>query len=140
MGWRTGILLIGIFLLTVGAGFGATTLRRDKATPITDKNHVVELKSDRAEPSAIAVTKGAYVQFNSKDGKSHNIGEGSGDDGIHQAEHQPEHAHDYQAKVSGAFGPDEGYRVLFNKTGTYEFHDHLNPKISVTVVVYEAKK
>ncbi len=137
---RLKITAAVVMLLVTGAiGFSATTLLAHKATP-QDTSHIVKLQSDRAEPSAIAITRGDYVQFNSADGRTHNIGQGRGDDQVHVAAGLDEHDHAGDGKESGDFGPDEGYRVQFNQVGTYDFHDHLNPTISVTVIVYEAKK
>lgn len=120
-------------------GFGVAHFTA-KPTVRADANHTVNLLSDHADPSAIAITKGDYVQFNSKDGQTHNIGQGSGYDEVHQADRQDIHDHPKGAMESGDFGAKEGYRAQFNKVGTYEFHDHLHPKISVTVIVYEHKK
>jgi plastocyanin len=136
---RLIIVVAGILVVTSGFGFGLARLTAPK-TASAAADHTVNLLADRADPTAIAVLKGEYVQFNSKDGKTHNIGQGSGDDPVHQQLGQDVHAHNYNEKESGNFGADEGYRVQFNEVGTYAFHDHLNPKISVTVIVYEKKK
>lgn len=120
-------------------GFGIAMATRPPAKPV-DTSHIVNLLSDRADPSAIAVTKGSYVQFNAKDNQKHNLAQGSGDDEVHQQANQSVHDHAAGGKESGDFGPGEGYRVTFNQTGTFSFHDHNNPKISISVVVYEPKK
>ncbi|GAC1371158.1 MAG: hypothetical protein NVSMB39_4670 [Candidatus Saccharimonadales bacterium] len=134
---RRNILTVAaVFAVTAGLGYVVARASQHQAKAAAP-DHIINLLSDRADPSAMAVIRGDYVQFDAKDGKTHNIGQGSGDDQVHQQLGQAVHEHDYTAKESGAFGPDEGYRVQFNKTGTYAFHDHLNPKISVTIVVYE---
>ncbi len=130
---------MAILALTAAVGFRATSSLGAHKSRSIDASHVVNLLSDHADPSVIAVVKGEYVQFNSKDGKTHNIGQGSGDDEVHQSLGADQHDHAAEGKESGEFSPSEGYRVQFNQTGTYAFHDHLNPKISITVVVYEKK-
>ena len=135
---RLVMIVVGILLVTSGVGFALAKTSAPKVSS-TPPDHTVSLLNDHADPSAIAVTKGDYVQFNAKDGKTHNIGQGSGNDEVHQGLNGTSHEHDYRAKESGAFGADEGYRVQFNQTGTFSFHDHLNPKISVTVIVYEKR-
>ncbi len=37
---------------------------------------------------------------------------------------------------SGDFGANEAWKVQFKDEGTFQFHDHLNPKISVLMVAY----
>ncbi len=124
-------------VIILSAGLGLVLEKVTQAKPASaSADHVVNLRTDHADPSAIAVTKGTYVQFNTKDNLTHNIGEGSGDDETHQQLHEDTHDHTYKGKESGNFGAGSGYRVQFNKTGTYTFHDHLHPKISITVVVY----
>jgi plastocyanin len=131
------ITLTAVLVVAAGAGYGFARIMVKPPAPITDTGHVIELKDNRAIPSSIAITQGDYVQFNSKDGQAHNIGQGSGNDEVHREKNLDEHNHNYEAKVSGSFGSDEGYRVIFNQAGTYEFHDHLNPSISVAVIVYK---
>lgn len=90
----------------------------------------VALTKDGASPNAIAVATGSYVQFNSADGKSHNLSIGKGGD-----------AHEHTGKFySGEFQADEGWRVQFNEEGSFTFHDHFNPKINIVVVVYTPGK
>lgn len=127
-----------ILVAATAIGFKATSLQARKSTP-KSSDAVIRLLGDHADTSVIAVTRGSYVQFNSADGKMHDIGQGSGDDEVHQAAGADQHDHAPDGKQSGEFGADEAYRVQFNQVGTFSFHDHLNPKISVTVVVYEKK-
>lgn len=87
----------------------------------------VALKTDAATPDTISVKLGDVVQFNSSDGKSHSLSTGLGGD-----EH--EHTGPYS---SGEFKADEGWRVKFKEAGTFKFHDHTNPKISILVVAYQ---
>jgi plastocyanin len=91
----------------------------------------VALKVNHADPDAITVPIGGYVQFNSADNKTHSLASGSGDN-HHNGSHKHNGTH-----VSGDFKADEGWKVQFNKTGTYEFHDHYNPEVYITVVVYQ---
>ncbi len=94
------------------------------------KDTCVELHEDKATPDTITVTVGSYVQFNSADGKSHSLSLGNGGE---------EHSHTGKFS-SGEFKADEGWRVQFNEEGSFVFHDHLNPKISILVVVYTPGK
>ena len=101
----------------------------DKKTTANTDLHV-NLKSDRAVPDTLTVPVGKTVQFNSKDGKKHNLSLGLGGE-----EH--EHAGPFH---SGEFGADEAWRATFTKAGTYSFHDHNNPKINILIVAYIPKQ
>lgn len=126
-------LMVAILVLAAGIGFAITYFTSPARHVKNDGSHIVNLTATGADPDAIAIVRGSYVEFDAKDGRSHNIGEGSA---------HPEHtstsvksAHD-----SGIFGPGYGYRVSFREVGTYQFFDHLNPKVKVTVIVYEPAK
>jgi plastocyanin len=90
----------------------------------------VSLLADRAEPDTVLVEVGGSVQFNSQDGKRHEISSGKGD------AFGADHEHVADGAESGVFGPDEAYLLEFKEPGTYHFHDNLNPKLNVAVVVY----
>jgi hypothetical protein len=132
-------LISGILLLTITAGYGISRAMSKPALTRVDGTHVIELRSTGATPDTIAIVKGSYVQFDAMDKHTYNIGQGSGNNEVHQEMHDDVHEHLEKGIESGTFGPGQGYRVQFNKVGTYDFHDHLNPKISVTVIVYEPK-
>lgn len=87
----------------------------------------VDLHSDKASPEQVTIIVGEVLQFNARDGKTHRIALGEGGE---------EHDHTSSSN-SGDFQADEGWRVQFDKPGTYYFHDHLNPNINVLVVAYQ---
>ena len=132
---RTGIILVAVFIVFALGAFIASRTSA-KASAKSDSSHNVALTMSGIQPSAIAITKGDYVEFDTKDGRAHEIGQGKGDDEVHHASGQDVHDHLIGGKQSGNFGPGEGYKVQFNQTGTYDFHDHLHPELSLTVVVY----
>ena len=132
---RNELTLIAIFVVfALGAFIASRTYA--KASAQSDIRHSVALTMSGIQPSAIAITKGDYVEFDTKDGRTHEIGQGKGDDAVHQDAGQYVHDHLIGGKQSGNFGPGEGYKVQFSQTGTYDFHDHLHPELSLTVVVY----
>lgn len=113
-----------IILLALG---GALFFKSEKSEKVV---YTVSLFIDHAQPQELMLKVGEFVQFNSKDGKYHNISSGKGND------YGKDHDHVGEAFVSGVFGPDEGYLLQFKKAGIFYFHDDLNPKLFVTVVVY----
>lgn len=129
-------LLIALASLIIFGGVGFLAARSMAA-----KNqilvHHVSLTDQGAQPNAVAVVKGGYVQFDTKDGKQHSMSQGKGAHEVHHEAHSEVHEHQAYGKESGVFGPSEAYKVQFHQTGTFNFHDHLNPKLSITVVVYE---
>ncbi len=130
-------LLIIIAILALAAGgvsFGLTrsyASQDEVASVLKDiKGNAIQqviLNNDTAAPDAVSVPVGQSVQFNVADGQKHRMGFGAGGH-----EHQEDNLYD-----SGEFGAGESWRVAFNKPGTYQFHDHLNPNISVLVVAYQ---
>ena len=95
--------------------------------------HYVALHATSSEPSYLLIKTGEYVEFDSKDGKSHNIASGVGNGNDEKHDHQ-------QGQVeSGEFAPDEGFLAQFNKVGTFYFHDHQNPNINISIGVYDPR-
>ncbi len=93
--------------------------------------HAVSLFMDHAEPAELLITVGESVQFNSKDGRTHTIDSGAGN------AYGETHDHAGDGIESGEFGADEGYRVEFKKVGSYFFHDHDHPDVTISVAVYD---
>ena len=129
------LVLAALFLSTIlgfGLVYGMSGRNSDAATAKSDScdGTCIALEKEAANPSSVAVPVGDYVQFNSADGNSHSLSQGGGGE---------EHSHSGQF-TSGTFGADEAWRVQFNDEGTFKFHDHLNPKINVIVVVYTPGK
>lgn len=124
------VVLAGIVGFGAVYGFSSAYMDTKSASQDDCKDTCVALRKDGANPNSIAVALDSYVQFNSADGKSHNLSIGKGGD-----EH--EHTGKY---YSGEFQADEAWRVQFKEEGTYTFHDHLNPKINIVVIVYQPGK
>lgn len=130
------LIFIGVLLLTsstIIGGASAMGYFQNKPQPTANTIHHVALLENKASPDAVLIKQGEFVQFNSKDGKSHHLSPGRGNGSSNG------HEHTGMGLESGVFGPDEAYRVKFKKTGTYEFHDHTNPDLFITVLVYEPK-
>ena len=121
---------IGLLSFVMVLQFTQSRNQSTVAAQSCDADMCVSLQQDGALPGEIAVQAGSVVQFNSADGKSHNLSLGKGGDG-----------HDHAGPFhSGEFAADEAWKVQFKEDGTYYFHDHLNPDINVLVVVYTEGK
>ena len=125
-------LLMAVSLLAFGTMYHVSA--QTNKSIVTDQvrcgGTCIDLRKDDSSPTTVTVIKDSYVQFNSADGKTHNLSLGEGG-----AEH--DHKGIFR---SGNFGADEAWRVQFDDEGTFIFHDHLNPKISILVVVYTPGK
>lgn len=121
-------LVLGISSFFIAYSYG--NKNQDVAQASQCKDVCVALQADKAMPDMIAIERGKFVQFNSADGKAHSLSlGGGGSDHVHKGSFN-----------SGMFEADEGWRVQFNDEGSFIFHDHLNPKINVLVVVYTPGK
>jgi len=130
------LIVMAIFAVSAAVGFFAT-LNHDAKIEASTTGNIVEgkiyeitLLADRAEPDVIIIKLGEFVQFNSRDGGFHDISYGK------ENAFRQNHSHGGGLE-SGRFGPDEGYKIQFKETGIYHFHDHLNPKIFATIIVYD---
>jgi plastocyanin len=95
--------------------------------------HMVSLLKNRADPEIVIVRVGDYVQFNARDGREHNLSQGSGN------AVEDNHAHKETGLESGVFKSDEAYKIQFKKVGIYSFHDHNNPDTYIRVIVDDRK-
>jgi plastocyanin len=129
-------LFIFLILATIGVmvysetqgNIPKTTYAKDAASA-----HMVSLLRDKADPEIILVKVGDYVQFNARDGKEHNLSQGSGN------ATSDNHAHEETGLESGVFKSDEAYKIQFKKVGIYSFHDHNNPDTYIRVIVDDRK-
>jgi len=130
-------IVIGLIaLITLGIMFYLKNNKNVNSTSnIIDTQaliHEVSLINDKAVPNELVIKLGDKVQFNTKDDKKHVISQGKGND---YSEHH-NHVEVGTTSDSGIFGKDEAYLLNINKTGTYYFHDDLNPNIFISILVY----
>ncbi len=126
-------LYIYLAIAVVAVGAGAFLVHAQYAAHTVDKKviHYVALHASSTEPINLLLKVGEYVEFDSKDGKTHTIASGVGNgDG-------EKHDHEEDEVDSGEFAADEGFLVQFKKVGTFYFHDHLNPDVNISIGVYD---
>ncbi len=124
------IILVAAIVSVVSFAVAFTVSQSKTASLNRCEGICVALRDNKADPDTVSVKAGTYVQFNSADGKTHNLSLGKGGE---------EHSHTGKFS-SGDFGADEAWRVQFKEEGSFLFHDHFNPKINVLVVVYTPGK
>lgn len=127
------VLMVLPLIIATGSFFAAKQFAEQETVvgaSACDVKACISLTESGAVPSEITIPAGSYVQFNSSDGKTHNMSLGKGGE-----------EHDHKGPFhSGEFKGDEAWKVQFKEDGTYYFHDHYNPKINVLVVVYTEGK
>jgi plastocyanin len=136
------ILFIGLISVSfglTGSRYVQSLAAEDKAAPVHCPDVCVALTQDGMHPDELAVKVGDTVQFNSADGRVHNLAAGDGAHGHEQADSASDHQH-IGGYLSGEFGADEAWRVRFDKSGTYLLHDHYDPNLKILIVVYEDRK
>lgn len=137
---RNWLPFVAIAITAILIGFFAIRFmgnNKSYADGSSCKGICVNLTPNGMNPDELAVKAGEFVQFNSTDGQTHNIslGKGAGGHEDNHAAHEGEHEHT-AAYASGDFDADEAWRVQFKTPGTYQLHDHYNPKQNILVIVY----
>lgn len=129
---RKKLALVSLAALTV-LGLGlvlSSTLKRDKEVPPPPLAEVVvaevQITDQGFVPQTLKVKPGTTVVWTNKE-----------DDTPHRVASNPHPEHtgtpglDSQENIA----PKGTYSYVFDKPGTYEYHDHLNPTRNGTVVV-----
>jgi plastocyanin len=136
MSKRSTIIVILVIIEVILIGGAYSLGARLKEAPDTKKETVnlaekvkataeVNISKKGFNPATISVQKGTLVTFTNKDSKQHRVA----------SDPHPTHT-----KLSSFDSPNlkkgEKYFFLFDKAGTFTYHDHLNPlKFNGTVVV-----
>lgn len=134
---KTNKLIVGALILILMVSFGSMYAYGSQKSKSANRQassceaaNCVSLNKEAASPETLTVKTDDFVQFNSTDGKKHNISL------VHSgAQHDDESHYD-----SGDFAGDEAWKVQFKKDGAYSFQDKYNEKINVSVVVYTPGK
>ncbi len=85
----------------------------------------IKITSSGFSPSTITIKKGDYVQFTNTDTANH----------WPASDPHPVHTDLSGFDAKKGLKTGENYRYQFNKTGTFTFHDHLNPSWRGSVIV-----
>jgi plastocyanin len=134
-------LILAVVLIVSALSFGtAFAFSPSKHQAVASTITYVDIKDSVVTPNQLTIPIGQTVQFNTKDGLSHQMGLGEGSGNGHQHEDgQQAHEHD-GSYTSGEFGAGEAWKVTFKQAGTFTFHDHLHPNINILIVAYQPKQ
>ncbi len=115
------IALIVVILFVVTHGRKSTKLTTiTKPVPIT-----VQITSKGFNPSSLDIKKGTVVEWINSDTSPHRIA----------ANPYPTHSDLPNLDSKSNLGPSSNYSYHFNQSGTFEYHDELNPSINASVKV-----
>lgn len=124
---RLATISLGVAVVSFTVTY-AYYYRQTQVIALSLPKYTVRLLPNHAEPDTLSVAVGDIVEFASRDGQYHNIRHVTGEDiSVHE--------HAGAVYSSGVFGPDEAYRIEFKKPGQFNFHDHLNPTITIRITV-----
>lgn len=85
----------------------------------------IEITNDGFVPATVIVPKGAHVSWVNKDTNPHQVA----------ANPFPSHAELPGLYTKTPIGPDSEYSYTFDKAGTVNYHDQLNPTVNGVIVV-----
>lgn len=135
------MLLVLAIVVLVGGYFGFNALRKapevttppvvsessptsSTATDAAEVSNMVTIDQTGFSPSEIKVKVGDTVSWINSDTKMHNV----------SSSPHPTHT-DYPPLNLGNVSPGAKVSLMFDKAGTYKYHDHLNPTLLGTVTV-----
>ncbi len=128
------IAVVGIYILLGASKNGAqNSMSEQAATPTVEKTdkskmeqakNTITLTSQGFSPSTLTVSKGAKVVWVNNSGSTASI----------NSNPHPTHT-DYPLLNLGQVTDGESVELTFPKSGTYGYHNHLNPTETGTVIV-----
>lgn len=124
------LLLTVLVILVISAVFIIKPNKKPTSPQVTKKQVTeteISITSNGFTPSKILVKKGTVVVWKNQDASYHQVA----------SDPHPEHT-SIPGLDSSVLGQNEIYGYTFDNTGTYTYHDHLNPlKFTGTVTVEE---
>jgi plastocyanin len=131
-----GLIVAGILILIIVAGgvffYGKNTHQKNAAiVPTTTQQpapattlQVITLNPDGFSPTTITVKAGTTVRWLNKSGKLGDV----------DSDPHPVHT-SYPSMNFGTFSDGSSVELVFDKPGTYHYHNHLIPTQQGTVIV-----
>lgn len=123
------IILLVLSLFTggflTGVSYQSKLDRRDECG-VSDKIHIVKIEKNAFQPASVKAKRCDKLTFYNNDDKLHGVAFGT------MEKHQPygEFAQEY-------LQPKERITIKLNKSGSYEFHDHLKEEIHGQISIRE---
>ena len=129
---RTIKLVIGLLILLVIAALISLAINNNSskktnnaAKSVTPRLAYVKISDAGFSPATLSVTKGTVVIWQAKDNSKTVV----------VASNPYPSDNDLKSLKSTQLGSGASYRYQFNTTGTFNYHDDLNPTVNGSVVV-----
>lgn len=136
---KLSLLLLAAAFVGIGAGLALFTNRSTVITAVQCPASVcAEVNASGINPDVITLEVGKKVQFSVVGDTMHNLALGKGEQTHGDGHGRGDGSHDHNGSFSsGDFGAGEAWQATFSEPGTYHLHDHYDPSLQVTVVVYQ---
>lgn len=125
------VLLIGLFAILTYTQVNKKTMPKEPEQPVVTKivsPAQVSITKNGFSPQTIQVKKGQSITWTNTDKNPHQVASGP----------HPTHTNLPGFDGQEALTTNDSFTFTFEKTGTFTYHDHLNPlKFQGTVVVTE---
>lgn len=113
------VVSVGLYLL-----LGRDSKQSPTTTPVAEKATVL-ITEQGFSPSTITVSKGTTVVWTNQDAKPHQVA----------ADPYPSASSFPELFSKQPIGSEGSYSFRFKNSGTWTYHDQLNPEMSGTIVV-----
>ena len=119
------IIVGGIFLYRKSGPASQNSQTTQQGTPqTTQEESTITYGTNGFSPATLTIKAGTKVTWTNKSGKTFDV------------ESDPHQIHtSYPPMNFGAFSDGSSVSLVFDKTGTYRYHNHLNPSQTGTVIV-----
>ncbi|MBI2543432.1 MAG: cupredoxin domain-containing protein [Candidatus Aenigmarchaeota archaeon] len=116
------ILIFAVFVA------GCTSSQSNAPTAVTGVKHTVEITNTGFNPNTLNIKLGDDVTFVNKDASPHWPASN-----IHPTHCEYKGCNVFDSRKGLNTG--ESYSIVFDQTGTWKYHDHLNPGMTGTLIV-----
>jgi len=132
------VILVLVILALIVAGVGIVMqFKSDEKKPTTSKTDTSATPAALIEPAEVSISKDGFLPATIKVRKGQSVNWTNQDDAIHQIAADPHPSHSSLPELLGdPLSKGESYSFTFEKSGTFTYHDELNPtKFSGVVIV-----
>jgi plastocyanin len=120
------LFLIGILYYLINNGFSLPKKQKDSPslTPTVKTQEVINVTKNGFEPKELTVKTGTRVIWINKSGEPATV----------NSDNHPSHLL-FSFLNLGEFNDGSSVQVIFDKSGVYTYHNHLNPNQTGTITV-----
>jgi len=120
------LIIVGVFLLNKSDEKKPTTNINNTTLAAIAQAAEVNITADGFSPATVKVKKGASVNWTNQDDATHQIA----------ADPHPTHS-SLPGLLGDPLNKGESYSYIFEKSGTYTYHDETNPTKFIGTVIVE---